>query len=155
GASVQFTGTPNSGQSLSINGQSYTLLYSMSDVQSMNNNVFGSYALAKPLDASAITTWAPIGSDGCFNNCGLQGVFQGLGNTISNLTINLRSSDRVGLFSDIGGGSISNFGLIGGTVTGRNFVGNLVGTNRGYLANVYATGTVYGSENVGGLAGYS
>jgi len=35
GASVQFTGAPNSGQSLTINNQAYTLLYSMSDVQSI------------------------------------------------------------------------------------------------------------------------
>ncbi len=38
GASVQFTGTPSSGQSLVINGQSYTLLYNMSDVQGINAN---------------------------------------------------------------------------------------------------------------------
>ncbi|SFK91718.1 filamentous hemagglutinin N-terminal domain-containing protein, partial [Methylocapsa palsarum] len=55
GASVQFTGAPNTGPALTINSQSYTLLYSMSDVLGVNSNLAGHYALAKPLDAAGTT----------------------------------------------------------------------------------------------------
>ena len=76
--SVQFTGTPKSGQSLAINGNSYTLLYSMSDVQGINNNgspdgtpITGYYALAKPLNAATDPTtpanWTPIDSTTAFH----------------------------------------------------------------------------------------
>ena len=62
GGSVQFTGTPDSGQALSINGQSYTLLYSMNDLQNIiDGNLSGNYALAKPLDATGVANWTPIG----------------------------------------------------------------------------------------------
>ena len=43
------------GQALTINGTPYTLLYSMSDVQSINNNLAAAYALARSLDASGTT----------------------------------------------------------------------------------------------------
>jgi filamentous hemagglutinin family protein len=161
GASAQFTGTPNSGQSLSINGQAYTLLYSMADVQNINNNLGGYYALALPLDASGVTNWTPIGTDGGENvlsGGGFAGAFQGLGNTISNLTINLPSTSYVGLFG-YSSGLIQNLGLVGGSVTGNSTVGGLIGLNNGTVTNAYTTGAVTGSgsgaSDVGGLIGYN
>ena len=163
GANVQFTGTPNSGQSLVINGQRYELLYSMADVQNINastKSLAGLYALAKPLDGGAVDGWTPIGVDGAGNvlngGNGFAGTFQGLGNAISNLTINSPSNPYVGLFGYVGSsGMIANTRLIGGTVTGSFDVGGLVGRNFGTVTGSYTTDSVTGSLNagVGGLVG--
>ena len=54
------------------------------------------------------------------------GTFDGLGHSISNLTIN--QTDRyVGLFGSVGStGVVQNVGLVGGSVTGDNATGALV-----------------------------
>ncbi len=86
------------------------------------------------------------------------GTFNGQGNVISNLVVNLPTStpagDYAGLFGYVGGGGvITNVGLLGGSVTGENFVGALVGQNNGTLTQSYASTTVNGATNVGGLVG--
>jgi uncharacterized repeat protein (TIGR02543 family) len=48
---------------------------------------------------------------------------------------------------------IRNLGLVGVNVTGCNYVGGLVGGNRGLVTNSYVTGDVTGSNYVGGLVG--
>jgi filamentous hemagglutinin family protein len=162
GGSVQYTGTPNIGQRLTIDGQAYTLLYSMSDVQNINATsatLAGDYALAKPLDATGVT-WTAIGTNGAGtvlnSGNGFTGAFQGLGNTISNLSVNLPSTNDIGLFGYVGSGLIQNFGLVGGSVSGSEHVGDLIGWNIGATVNnAYATGAVNGSEVVGGLIGAS
>jgi filamentous hemagglutinin family protein len=156
GASAQFTGTPNSGQSLVINGQTYTLLYSMSQLQAINATgigLTGHYALAIPLDASGMSSWIPIGTNGgggiLNSGDGFNGVLQGLGNAIANLTINLPSSNYVGLFGYVGsGGLVQNIGVRGGSVSGGGndnefyYVGDLIGLNNGTVSNAHATGAV-------------
>ncbi len=61
-------GATNKGGSLTINGQAYTLLYSMSDVQNINTALGGNYALATSLNAATDPTtpanWIPLGTDG-------------------------------------------------------------------------------------------
>jgi filamentous hemagglutinin family protein len=156
GANVQFTGAPGRGQSLTINGQGYTLLYSVSDVQNINSNLSGHYALALGLDASAVTSWTPLGTDGAGNilGAGFTGSFQGLGNTISNLKINQPNVSEVGLFGFVGGGGlVQNIGLVGGSVNGFGNVGALIGENLGTLANSYATASVAAFADAGGLIG--
>ncbi len=161
GGSISFTGGPSSGASLSINGNPYTLLYSMSDVQAINasnTTLQGNYALATSLDASSTSSWVPIGTDGAGNisnsGNGFIGVFTGLGNTISNLTINLLSSNYVGLFG-YSSGTIRDIGMVGGSVSGRRFVGGLVGYNGGTIEQSYATGVVSAGDTVGGLVGFN
>ena len=153
---VQFTGTPNSGQSLTINYAPYTLLYSMSDVQNINTNsttLSGNYALANSLNASSTSSWTPVGTNGggTIGNLGngFTGLFEGLGNTISNLTINLLSANYVGLFG-YSSGAIRDIGVIGGFDTGYNEVGELAGKNTGTIANAYATSAITGSTALGG-----
>ncbi len=161
--SLSFTGTPNTGQSLTINGTPYKLLYSMSDVQNINasnTTLAGKYALANSLDASAVSGWVPIGTDGAGNilnsGNGFAGIFDGLGKTVSNLTISLPSANYVGLFGYVGtGGTIRNVGLLDASVTGNSSVGGLVGWNDGgTISNAHATGLISGSGYwVGGLVG--
>jgi len=128
------------------------------DLQGINGNLSGYYALGSNIDATATSSWnsgagfTPLGN----STTNFTGSFNGLGHTISNLTINVPSASDVGLFGYTGTGSvIQNVGLLGGSVTGDDIVGGLVGLNNGTVSNSYATGNVSGSEYVGGLVGYN
>ncbi|MGP1666227.1 MAG: beta strand repeat-containing protein, partial [Rhodanobacter sp.] len=127
------------------------------NLQGMSGGMTANYVLGKDIDASATSGW---NSDAGFLPIGdgttpYTGTFNALGHTISNLTINRPTTDRVGLFGKVGtGGSVLNVGLVGGSVTGNGFTGGLVGENRyGRVSNSYATGAVNGGDNAGGLVG--
>ncbi|MFC1632491.1 beta strand repeat-containing protein, partial [Candidatus Omnitrophota bacterium] len=84
------------------------------------------------------------------------GTYNGNNYTISNLTIN-KQANYIGLFGYTDSATIQNVGLIANDVTGKAYVGGLVGYNRvsSTITNSYATGDVTGSGNyVGGLVGY-
>ena len=126
------------------------------DLQGINGNLTGNYVLGADIDASATSGWnSATGFDPLGNNTTqFSGVFDGLGHTISNLTINRPITDYVGLFGRTNGASIYNIGLLGGAVTGQSNVGGLVGYNsNSSINNAYATGAVTGQVNVGGLVG--
>ena len=135
---------------LTINGAGYTVIKNMSALQGM---VAGNYALGGDLDASNVANFAPIVS--------FTGIFDGLGHTISGLTINRPDQDNVGLFGSIYNATLRNVGLEGGSVTGKYRVGGLVGLmhsshgSRASISHAYATGAVTGSYDVGGLVGSS
>ena len=86
---IQYTDTEGSGQSLSINGNVYELVYSKNDLESINSTpttLSGYYALAYPLNLAGVANWQPIGISGSgavLNGTGFTGTFEGLGNTIS------------------------------------------------------------------------
>ncbi|WP_443750099.1 YDG domain-containing protein [Asticcacaulis solisilvae] len=140
---LDFTGT---GGSLTINGAAYTLLYSLSDLAGASANS-GNFALARTLDASGATyTDSVIGS--------VQGTLTGLGHTVDNLTIN-STSDNVGL-AGFNYGVLRDIGVRGGSISGGNTVGGLVGQNYySTLRNVYSTASVSGGNDVGGLVGFA
>lgn len=126
-------------------------------LQAINTNLAGSYAVGKNVEASSSSGWnagegfVPIGNGAQFT-----GNFDGLGRTINNLTINRPSTTYVGLFGSAGVGSvIKNAGMVGGSVSGSQFVGALVGYNNGTISNSSATGTVSGQYYTGGLVGYN
>jgi len=137
----------SSAPSLTIDGQTYTLVYSMTELASDLNASTGDFALAGALTPGAGYTGAVVGSFG--------GTFAGLGNTISGLSIT-GSSGKAGLFGAlIGAGEIRDLGLVGGSVAGGSEVGALVGDADGLIINVYSTASVSGTSDVGGLAGYN
>jgi len=161
-ASITLSGaTPH----LSIAGTAYTVINALgapgsvtgTDLQGMNGNLAASYALGGNIDASATSAWnagagfTPIGSQGT----AFSGTFDGLGHTVSNLTIKLPLVNYVGLFGSIGAGSVvQNIGLVGGGVIGDEFVGGLAGASAGMVRNSYVTGGVSGTAGiVGGLVG--
>ncbi len=150
GASLSFTG---SGGSLSVNGSAYTLLYSMAEVDAIDTTgLAGNYALARDLDASGTSyTQALVATA---DTSPFTGTLEGLGHTISNLTI-ASTGDFAGLIGALSG-TVRDIGMVGGTVSGRYQVGGLVGYNRsGTVRNAYATGTVGGTFYVGGLVGFN
>jgi len=148
--SLSFTNTEGGGQSLTINGSPYTLVYSMSELASELNNSSGNFALAAPLNAAGTTYASAV--VGVFS-----GDFTGLGHAISGLTINDTGGGlELGLFGGQTGGEIRDIGLVGGSVSapGAADVGYLVGyQGGGSITDVYVTGAVSGSAAVGDLVG--
>lgn len=137
------------GQSFSLNEQAYTLLYSAADLQGMQGNLAGTYALARSVDAAG-TAFTPIGS----TDTAFSGTFNGLGQTISNLTVNTPARDSAGLFGATAGASVANLNLAAARITGGNNTGGLVGfaTNTA-VSGVTVSGTVVGQNTTGGLLG--
>ncbi len=119
------------------------------------------YELANNINAAETTSWnagagfIPIGN--YLSNIPFTGTFNGNSYTISNLFINLPSTNGVGLFGETSGATIENVGLVNAIIMGQNLVGSLVGSNgSSNITNSYATGSVSGSaEDVGGLVGYN
>jgi hypothetical protein len=144
---IRFWATTNV---LVINGNMYTLVNSVKQLASdiLASRGVGYFALANDYDASADGTYSAAAV-----NYPLSGTFEGLGNTISNLTINADSgSNDDGLFAS-SSGTIRDIGVKGGSVTGGSFVGDLVGDNEGAIENAHATGAVSGSGGGGGIGG--
>src|SRR5207248_3187939 len=50
---------------------------------------------------------------------------------------------------------IRDVGVVGGSVTGGNYAGGLVGLSRGAIVNSYASAAVSGSTYSGGLVGFN
>jgi filamentous hemagglutinin family protein len=129
------------------------------DLQGMNGGLALNYALGGNIDAAGTSAWntnagfTPVGTLGAK----FTGTFDGLGHTISGLTINLPAIHYVGLFGYAGNGSaLQNVGLVGGSVSGYGQVGGLVGRSWGVgttVSNSYNTGSVSGSGEIGGLVG--
>ena len=169
GASVTLSGT---NPSLSIAGVAYTVINSlgaaadastapaMPTLQGMAApaNLAGKYALGSDIDAAATATW---NAGAGFTPAGdlatqFTGTFDGLGHTISNLVINRPATNFVGLFGYHAGPAIRNVGLAGGSVSGNDGVGGLVGYKfGGTVSNSYATGNVTAVRTTGGLLGYN
>jgi len=98
--------------------------------------------------------WLPIGGpSGRF-----QGHMDGNGRKITGLTINRPNDNYSGLFGYVDyDASISNMVLENVNVTGKQYVGGLVGRiDGGEISNSYVSGSVTGtSATVGGLIGYN
>ncbi|MBI5103224.1 MAG: Ig-like domain-containing protein, partial [Nitrospirae bacterium] len=169
GAGARIDLTQSGAGILTIAGQAYTVINSLGaagsttglDLQGMNGNLAGRYALGSNIDASATSTWnwngsiyngfAPVGN----STTNFTGTLEGLGHIITGLTINRPAADFIGFFGYVYGAAIRNVGLENGSVSGNlDFVGGLAGYNySGAITNSYNTGSVSGVTFVGGLAG--
>jgi hypothetical protein len=113
------------------------------------------FSLTSDINLAGITL-TPIGGE----SINFTGVFNGNLHAISNATINLPSSDYVGLFGYVGiGGQIKNLRVVNANIVGWSDVGGLVGYNYGDLTTCGTTGSVAGTMTnssvgtVGGLVG--
>ncbi|MEN8511901.1 GLUG motif-containing protein [Burkholderia sp. RS02] len=137
GAAVTLSGA---GAGFESNGYRYTVIQNLQQLQAVNANLDGLYVLGNDIAGSYYygTAFKTIGSGASF-----AGVFDGLGNTISNLTI--ASSDAYsGLFGR-NTGTLANLNLKSLRVSaasgvGPVAIGGLVGENAGKISNVTATG---------------
>ena len=97
--------------------------------------------------------WAPIGT----NSNRFTATFEGNSHTISNLYIDRSSTDYIGLFGFLGTGAhVRNLEIEGGSVTGDDHVGGLVGySSSGTISDCSSSASVTADDYVGGLLGYS
>ena len=96
--------------------------------------------------------WLPIGT----SSSPFKGILDGNGKTISGLWINRSSTDYVGLFANLDGGTVKNLTLKGGSIVGKDRVGLLSGfVSNVTVENCTISGSVSGSSYVGGCAGCS
>ena len=97
-------------------------------------------------------SWTPIGTD--INP--YRGTFNGDGHTISGLYINSSSDNYQGLFGYVGtdgtDGTVKDL-TVSGSVKGDDYVGGVVGYNRGRVENCHNIGSVSGDRYVGGVVG--
>ncbi|WP_321872680.1 two-partner secretion domain-containing protein [Burkholderia ubonensis] len=155
GNSIKLSGA---GAGFESKGFRYTVIQNAEQLQNIDRNLNGLYVLGNDIKGGWLFNGAltPIGGSSAFN-----GVFDGLGNTISNMSIK-SSSGAVGLFG-VNAGRIANLNLNNVTVRGSwggsaMQIGGLVGENRGQVHNVSATGMDVGTSSsgtnaVGGLIG--
>jgi hypothetical protein len=116
----------------------------------LDSTTAGYAELAGPA-ANQGTGWQPLGTwPDPFT-----GSFDGQAFEIRDLFIDRPGEDNVGLFSFVSdGATITSIALIDADVTGRSYVGALVGHNhKGDTSNCHSTGSVAGNEHVGGLIG--
>ena len=152
---VSFLG---SSPTLIISGNTYTLIGDAASLQAMGTT--GNFALSRDIDASSISNFLPIGHSTTNNNSSptaFDGVFDGLGHSVSRVNINRQSDYHTALLSMLSEDSILRNMAVSGTVSGRTYVGILVGLNsRGKIYNISASGNVSGlSEYAGGIVGYN
>lgn len=183
-ANVTISGSnPN----LTINGSSYTVINSLGAAQDASTppavatlqslaakaNLGKKYALGGNIDASATSTWnngagfTPIGE---FSQIlSFSGVFEGLGNTIKDLSIESPKQwggpGVVALFgattqaSEIKNVVLANCNIVGGSYSRGNSVAGLVASHYGKIINSHVIGDVKSTNadttdfGIGGLVG--
>ena len=98
--------------------------------------------------------WLPIGdpeTEFRFNT-----TFDGNGHTIANLYIRWTDASRIGFFRATGEDAvIRNARLTGVRVSGKDWVGGLVGSNDGSISDSSVAGRVSGNGGIGGLVGFN
>ena len=92
-----------------------------------------------------------VNNDGGFQGIPFTGLFDGNDHRVKWLSIN-GGMEAVGLFGR-NVGEVKNLDIEGGSVSGSNSVGGLVGNNLGSIFNCYSTADVNGTNGVGGLMG--
>ena len=141
----------------------YMWVEDVEQLQAINTNLEGNYALRNSIDATATSGWNQgegfsslgIDKDGNKKDQGFTGKFDGIDYNIFGLTIN-STNNNVGLFGYTDGATINNVTLVGGSITGSSNVGAIVGnaTNT-TLTNVVNSAAITGTSKVGGIVGSS
>jgi filamentous hemagglutinin family protein len=155
GANVAFTEIVggNTQGNLTINGTPFVLVNNLTQLSNaVTNNIVANIAFANSYDASADGTYSNAPVSGTF-----AGTFEGLGNSISNLTISAPGTDYIGLFSIVAGnGRLGDVSLVNVNISGAEDMGGFIGSTEpnASVRNVSVTGTLTSSgDYVGGLIG--
>ncbi|NHV26702.1 GLUG motif-containing protein [Burkholderia sp. D-99] len=143
--------------SFSANGKAYRVIHDLEGLRSVEGNMNGGYVLGNAIDGKGAQFRSLGGGTASFG-----GVFDGLGNTVRNLSVTNPGVAVVGLFAS-NTGRIANLTLE--KITARAFgpagsspvsVGALAGYNMGEISNVKAKDILVsgsGRTMVGGLVG--
>ena len=151
----------------------YMWVEDVEQLQKIDTNLGGNYALRNSIDATATQDWndkkgfKPIGitiddagkasvtQNG--DKYGFHGKFDGLDYNIFNLNISREGESHVGLFGVVHDAVVNNVTFVGGSITGGNVVGSLAGAVLGdsSVSNITNSASVTGATDVGGIVGYS
>ncbi|MFW2147564.1 YDG domain-containing protein, partial [Acinetobacter sp. TY1] len=139
-----------------VTGAFYGVIQTIQQLQAVNNQLDGHYLIGNDIDASATQSWGDSEGNG-FKSIGDQdtaftGVIDGLGHQIKELYIDRKNSDQVGLIG-INQGTVNHLSIKDANITGRDFVGGVIGQNEGQVSEIYSSGTITGQKHVGGLLG--
>ena len=161
--------TVNGGTFTKENG--YMWVEDVEQLQAINTNLGGNYALRNSIDATATDNgdkgFNPIGLDDSgkvivnkvdnSDKYGFYGNFDGIDYNIFGLTIDRSDEANVGLFGVAHDANINNVTLVGGSITGGSVVGSVVGAALGntHITNATNSASVTGNTDVGGIVGYS
>ena len=133
---------------------------SATDLQGVNGDLAENYVLGADINADETKNWLTENGDIGFNPIGndfdgaFTGHFDGLGHSVSNLTINQEWGYNVGLFGTIQDAVVRNVGVQSGTIIADSFVGGLVGQSvNSLIENSYSRAKVEGYGTIGGLVG--
>lgn len=141
------TVTTKNGTSQYTKKDGYMWVEDVKQLQAIDTNLGGNYALRNSIDGTQANNFKSIGSNTAFS-----GKFDGIDYNIFNL--NISGTDNVGLFGKTNGATINNVTLVGGSITGKDNVGAIVGNaNNTTLTNVVNSAAVSGNSNVGGIVG--
>lgn len=126
----------------------YMWVEDVKQLQAIDTNLGGNYALRNSIDGTQANNFKSIGSNTAFS-----GKFDGIDYNIFNL--NISGTGNVGLFGKTDGATINNVTLVGGSITGTGSnVGAIVGNaNNTTLTNVVNSAAVSGNCYVGGIVG--
>ncbi|WP_233343533.1 GLUG motif-containing protein [Burkholderia cepacia] len=135
--------------SFSSNGEGYQVIHDVAGLRNVDRDLKGRYVLGNAIDGKG-AAFQSIGANSAFD-----GVFDGLGNTVSRLKVN-NSGSSVGLFAE-NRGRIANLALDSIAVNGASTsikssmtIGGLAGANRGgTISNVRATRMSISSSGTG------
>ncbi len=126
-----------------------TVITTAAGLQNVDLDLTGDYELANDIDMSGVA-FDPLGGWG--GAASFSGSFDGKGYQIKNLIANKAGDNFVGLFGSVTG-TIQNVTLTSVAITGKDYIGGLVGHIAGTISNCKTSGTVDGEDYVGGLAG--
>lgn len=151
-----------------VNGNNFTKadgymwVEDINQLQAINTNLGGNYALRNSIDATGTFEWNSNGDSinegfkqiGTDKGHAFTGKFDGLNYGIFDLNINRDGEDNVGLFGYADGATINNVMLVGGNIIGRDNTGSVVGTAENTnISNIVNAASVSGQANVGGITG--
>ncbi|MBB5369149.1 MULTISPECIES: YDG domain-containing protein [unclassified Janthinobacterium] len=143
----EWSNTISSAHQLQLMGMSLTAQYVLA------NDIAAATTASSTLDVWNGGSFIPVGTSGATP---FAGRFDGAGHTIYGLVVNRSGIDYAGLFGATASNAyIANVGLEGGSITGKNYTGALVGSNAGTVNGSFSTVSVTGASQVGGLVGYS
>ncbi len=163
GSGGSYAGANDAGISIAVinnetktRADGYMWVKNVEELQAVNTNLSGNYALRNGIAASPSQEWndkrgfIPIGS----KETPFTGKFDGITYDIYNLKIADGDLSAAGLFGYTLNAAVRNVTMTGGSITGGNNVGSVIGQmTGGSLSNVKSSANVSGSAWVSGVVG--
>jgi len=133
-------------------GARITCINTAVQLNDVRNNLAGHYILMDDISLEGYANWKPIGS---YYGGAFTGKIDGNGYKITNLKIDRKSEELIGLFGYVSGGEITNLALENVDITGGSYVGAIAGyvTYGTVMTDCHSTGTINAEGNSGGITG--